>query len=73
MHMSGDDKLDIRFRFHWRRPTARVYTTAERAPWAILNRYPGCVIGVGLKVGRRRQLSIVWGKPGAPIVASDPS
>ncbi len=57
-------RYEYRFHFEWRKPHAVVYTTAARAPWVKLNRYPGVVIGVALKAGRRRVLSILWGRPG---------
>lgn len=37
--------------------------TAERAPWVVWNRYPSGIIGVAIKTGRKRQLSLVWGTP----------
>lgn len=40
-----------------------VYTTAERPPLVVPNRYPSGLIGVAIRVGRRRLLSIVWRKP----------
>jgi hypothetical protein len=40
-----------------------VYTTANRPPFIVPNRYPGGLIGIGIRVGRRRLLSIVWRKP----------
>jgi hypothetical protein len=56
-----------RHAFEWRRPSANVYTAAERRVFRIgLNRYPGVVIGVGVQVGRR-VLSIRWGAPGRVI------
>jgi hypothetical protein len=59
-------RVEIRFRFRWRRPRAVVVTTADRAPWAVLNRYPGVLIGVAFKLGAHRMLSVLWGRPGEP-------
>jgi hypothetical protein len=59
-------RYEWKVRFEWRRPRAVVVHTANRAPWVRLNRYPGVVIGAAFKLGARRQLSILWGRPGAP-------
>lgn len=39
------------------------YRTANPAPWFMLNRYPSGIIGAAVRVGRKRLLSMVWGKP----------
>ena len=57
-------RYETKCRFEWRRPAAVVVRTADRCPWAKLNRYPGIVIGVVVKIGSRRGLSILWGRPG---------
>lgn len=44
-----------------------IYKTAQRMPLVVLNRYFGTqVIGIGLKVGHRRCLSIRWAEPLVP-------
>jgi hypothetical protein len=53
-----------------RRPTTlRVitYRTANPAPWAAWNRYPGQIIGFVLRMGRCRVLSITWARPTTTI------
>lgn len=57
-------RYEYRHRFEWRRPGLVVVHTADRCPWVKLNRYPGVVIGVVLKINARRGLSILWGRPG---------
>ncbi len=57
-------RYEWRCRFEWRAPRAVVVHTADRCSWVKLNRYPGVVIGAVLKLGPRRGLSILWGRPG---------
>ena len=52
------------------KPRALVVHPADRAPFVMLNRYPGQVIGVAFRLpdlydrpGFHLQLSIVWAKP----------
>ena len=40
--------------------TLLAYTTADRPPLVVLNRYPGAVIGVAFRIGARRCLSFTW-------------
>jgi hypothetical protein len=48
------------------KPQCILYTTADPMPWFAWNRYnstPVQTIGIGIKAGRRRCLSIRWGRP----------
>lgn len=42
---------------------AVVVTTADPPPFIVVNRLLGEVIGIALRIGRRRQLSVVWRQP----------
>jgi hypothetical protein len=42
---------------------AVIYTTADRPSFIVPNRYPSGLIGVAIRIGRRRLLSIVWRNP----------
>lgn len=73
LHNHGDEAyLDgtpfkYRHTFEWRRPTLTLYRAADRRPIAaMLNRYPGVVIGAAIQVGGR-VLSLTWGRPGRVI------
>jgi hypothetical protein len=59
-----------RHAFEWRRPKAVIVHTADPMPLAVLNRYPGCVIGVCIRLRRRTGLSVLWGRPGRIIDTS---
>lgn len=62
---------DYRYAFHWRIPTAVLYTAAVRRRVHLsLNRYPGVVIGIAVQIGTR-VLSIVWGRPGRKIPSNE--
>lgn len=56
------------FRLEWRRPRVYRYMVSEtvrgRWPKAALNRYPGCVIGAAVVVGKHAYC-VIWGAPGA--------
>lgn len=54
-----------RFRFKWG-PVRLVKVTSARRfrlPTPVLNRYPGCWIGIALYF-HQRGLSFLWGRPG---------
>lgn len=57
-------RIEIRHRFEWRTPRAVICTAADRPPLVRLNRYPGAVIGIAFRIGARRCLSVLWGRPG---------
>lgn len=57
----------IRHEFHWKRPRFTTYRAADPRPLSVrLNRYPGIVIGISVKVGHRA-LGLTWGAPGKQI------
>jgi hypothetical protein len=51
-----------RFEFRWDRPKLTVYRAADPGFGFVLNRYPGIVIGIALRVNRR-VFGLTWGRP----------
>ncbi len=59
-------RVEIKFRFEWRVPKVVVCTAADRPPLMGLNRYPGVVIGIAIRLIGNRYMSVLWGRPGKP-------
>lgn len=59
-----------RFKLVWHRPAFYRYMVSElvrgRLPKVALNRYPGCVIGAAVVVGKYAYC-VKWGSPGSEL------
>lgn len=56
----------------WTWPRVNTYPAADAGWRLVLNRYPGCVIGVAVQLGRR-VLGLRWGRPGRAYMVRPPS
>jgi hypothetical protein len=65
-------RYEWRCKFAWRWPKVVVCHAANRPPLVMLNRYPGIVIGIAIRLRGTRYLSVLWGRPnGIYEVAAD--
>lgn len=64
------NEFPYKFAFQWRRPTVDWLRAADRHWGFVLNRYPGCVIGIAFFLGRRG-VGFRWGRPGAVVYPTD--
>lgn len=56
----------------WMWPRVNTYRAADSGWRLVLNRYPGCIIGVAAQLGHR-VVGLRWGRPGRVVMVRPPS
>ena len=61
-----------RAELRWMWPRVDTYRAADSSWRLLLNRYPGCVIGIAAQLGHR-VVGLRWGRPGRVFMVRPPS